>query len=324
MAHPNAINAFFAAIAQWFVGEPFVFYQAGFADAQMNPIIDEYDLGPLQHTMSTNISAGAVSTAWVPPGKSAPNGGMRLTLSRPTGLAENVTINAGLVILNPLPRDANVLIVRATFLDLNGPHGAKDAWGSVVLAREDGIPDEARSLTAVRVALQRACRETDLVEPLRCLLRGVRMVAPRGEPNSGDWFPDGVYKELFETSPFDDGISFVDYSVFGLDLLVDRWGGPAVASVQTFSYSQSLTFVHLELASINNLTAAGVNVAIPSGNGPAAVTVRDFQMIGMKSKPWTSLPIIRSLAVWLLGVSAFRRLRARMIHLAFRTLSPKP
>ena len=175
MAHVHPITGFLRLLTEWLVGFPYIFYQAGFADMNMTPVIDWYHLGPLYLTNSTNISPSSVSPAVVPAGPGIPNGGMRLKLWR-SDLDVPGSINAGLVILNPLPAGANVMMVRATFLRLAGPHGVNDKWGAVVHAREGGLPDVAQSPKAIRLALQTAYRD-DFPIP------GARMVTPLSHPH---------------------------------------------------------------------------------------------------------------------------------------------
>jgi hypothetical protein len=46
-----------SVIANVVLGEPYVFYKAGFADAEMQPEIDLFDLGPLEATPTAHIAA---------------------------------------------------------------------------------------------------------------------------------------------------------------------------------------------------------------------------------------------------------------------------
>jgi hypothetical protein len=316
MARGDAISNLLRWVAQWLVGEPYVFYRAGLADANLAPVIDWYHLGNLYTTISTNISAfpSALSTTMIAPGPDLATGGIRLTLTRPPH--SKGTINAGLVVLRPLPPDSNALVVAAKFVQLRGPNGPVDRWGVVVHAREGGIPDEAQTPSAIRVAPQSAPLHVDptATGPVP---RGVKLITPNVLNSEGQWFPDTAYEELFEKPPFDAGISHVDYSQFALELSINRWGPAGVASVQTFSYREDRQIDrHPELAATDKLSAAGVNVAILVGSGPVTVTVCDFCLIGMRAKRWISFPIVKLLATALMRRRFFRGLNARLVELA--------
>jgi hypothetical protein len=266
MARANALTTLLRSITQWFVGEPFVFYRVTFKDGTRTPIIDLYHLGDLKTTTSTNISGyTGVFSATPALGPGTSEGGIALRLTRPTHADPALpTINGGLVVLNPFPADASVLMVRATGFQLEGPHAVTDAWGPVVHAREGDLADVAQSPTAIRLALQTAVR----VDPglLPSGTPGVRMVTPGGTPSGLDeWFPDSVFQELFPTLLTN---ITIEHSAFTLDLRISRWGPPAVASFCSRSYSKIREFEHREIARAGNLTAAGVNIAIPAGAGP--------------------------------------------------------
>jgi len=332
MARTNALTTLLRSIAQSLVGVPFVFYRVTFKDGTHTPIIDFYNLGDLKRTMSTNISPYTWAFSAIPalgPGTSA--GGIALRLTRP--IPANPTqpsINAGLVVLNPFPADANVLMVRATCLQLEGPHGESDAWGCVVHTREGDIDDIAQRKDAIRLALQTAVGPTS--RP------GVRMLTPGSTTDSGldDWFPDSVYEQLFPERLTN---LTIEQSTFTLDLRISRSGPPAVVSISTpYTFPESLEFFpfftesfsksreifHPELARVASLTAAGVNVAIPQGNGPASMIVRDFQLLGLRPpEPEPTSRIVKALASALRRVPIFRRVRAWLEGYAFRGFAPE-
>jgi hypothetical protein len=324
MACTNALTTLLRSLAQSLVGEPYLFYQVTFKDGVRWPIIDLYHLGDLKRTMSTNISGYPEVFSAIPafgPGTTA--GGIALRLSRPIHAdPTQPSINAGLVVLNPFPADASALMVRATCLQLEGPHGESDVWGCVVHAREGGIDDIAQRKDAIRLALQTSLRpapDPGLLIPSK---PGVRMVTPGSTTDSGlnDWFPDAVYKQLFPTLLTN---LTIEHSTFTLELRISRSGPPAVVSFCTSctgsSFSKSREFRHPELARVGSLTAAGVNIAIPQGNGPASMIVKDFQLLGLRpAKAEPSPRIIKILATVLRRVLVFRRVRAWLEGFAFR------
>jgi hypothetical protein len=322
MARTNALTTLLRSIAQWFVGEPYLFYRVNFKDGTRTPIIDFYHLGDLKTTTTTNISGYTGVFSAIPAlGPGTSDGGIALRLTRPTHPDPTLpSINGGLVVLNPFPADASVLMVRATCLQLEGPHTTTDAWGSVVQAREGDLADVAQRKDAIRLALQTAFRPDPGL--LTSGNPGVRMLTPGSTTNSGldEWFPDSVFQQLFPTLLTN---LTIEHSAFTLDLRISRWGPPAVASFCTRSYSKSRESYHLELARAGNLTAAGVNIAIPQGNGPASMIVRDFQLLGLRAKPWTSSRIVKILVSVLQRAPFFRRVRAWLEGFAFRGIAPQ-
>ena len=139
---------------------------------------------------------------------------------------------------------------------------------------------------------------------------------------NGEWFPDTVYRNLFVPPP---PHQIVDVSIFTLELLINRWGGPAVATMKhevPDGFEERREFLHSEFATTDKLTAAGANIAIPEGNGPAELIVSGFWLYGMRENALWGFPIVNTLVGAVMRVGFFRRLRAWLIELAFRGVAP--
>ena len=287
----NVANTVASAIARVIIGEPILFYKAGFADAEMNPENDLFGLGRLEVTPTINIAN--YPTAWtkvmvmVPPGVFGGGflpgkPGVRLTLTRPALPAGDPVV--GLAAVQAAVRkfpDTTYFRVEATYALPVGPHGPGNRWSVTLTARKgsttppvDDVPPGQRIAATLQSSF-----DSQPVARLNTVAPAVLLTPDRGGLPDPGVLPQNVFDTLFDPS-----LPSADLPVFTMRLSVDRLSY-GTARLWTSGYSATHHFAHVYIPVSNRLGAAGAGVAIGTdgGNGPVAVTLLNFQIWGVQA-----------------------------------------
>jgi hypothetical protein len=301
------------ATAELLVGRTSLLYQAGFASRAMDPVHDPLHLGPLHLTQSVNFGNDPVSPKLVmvpaAPAQGRP-AGARLTVQWPLDSEGNPVVSTdGFIVgtaVHPFPPGLDLFKITARFEMAEGPHGVSDAWAAVLNVRKGAIPDTITDRKErIAVTLQAAFNSA-------AGTHGAKMNTPNGAPpgtaypiprglGGGAFVPEAVRDAVYSMEPFRSG--------FTLELLVDRRADIARAGLTARFHSHQHVerrwFVH-DLVGISKgtISAAGLNIAIVGGTGPASVTVTDFRIYSIRRGIFDALGTLPLIGTEIAGVLA--------------------
>jgi hypothetical protein len=308
-------NRFIRVLEEFLQPDGPLIYQAGFGDESLTPVVDPFHLGPLKWSVTSNLAVprDTVSMTYIPPsfpeaGPPRP-GGVRLSLTRPIDLLTGSGI-LGIVgttmVVERFPENVHTFALKATFELPVGPHGPGAQWVVALMARPGALIDDltVREANNRRItATLQSYYDTSPSNP-----------SPRARLNSPfdletivdpGVLPRVTYDELFNpvvTATTERG------PVFRMEMRVDRNTDRAEAWLFTSTYTgyrlfRSLfaPFVHPASGAPNVIAVAGAGLAIGTtgGNGPVAVTLRDFRLYGRVGprQPWSTLRELGAVAV---------------------------
>lgn len=308
-------NRFIRVLEEFLQPDGPLIYQAGFGDESLTPVVDPFQLGPLKWSVTSNVAVprDTVSMTYLPPsfpetGPPRP-GGVRLSLSRPTDLLTGsgiVGIVGTTMVVERFPENVRTFALKATFELPVGPHGPGDQWVVVLTARSGVLIDDVTIREAhyrrTTATLQSYYDASPTNPSPRARLNSPFALETIVDPGA---LPKVTYDELFNpvvTAVTERGPSF------RMEVKVDRSTDRAEAWLFTSTYTgfrlfRSLfaPFVHPASGAPNVISVAGAGLAIGTtgGNGPVAVTLRDFRIharVGSQD-PWSSLRDLGAVAV---------------------------
>jgi hypothetical protein len=259
----------------WLIGEGKLFYQAGFSDEGLTPVVDLFGQGALQWSVSRNLDnyPSAATKTYIAP-RLPRSGAVRLTIEKPidpaTGKPVAGIVSNGLV-APQFSASCRAFKITATFERPVGPHGTGDRWAVVDLAREGEIKDLGTAQRRIGATLQSLCQPFGTAT---CTI-GARLNVPFGTLLTDlGLMPQLNFDALFNPPPSKQPPTFT------LELRADRVDGRAVAWLSMEGYLGMHLFTNDFVKRPNPLDVAGINLSISDGVGPVAVTLLDLRMFG--------------------------------------------
>jgi hypothetical protein len=290
-----------AALARPVAGDWQLFYEAGFADGDLAPVIDPLSLGPLK----------MIWTDAVPPNyrlpEVLPTYGVRLTVELPANTAGNAAV--ALVVPQFPDAHTDIFAIRAHFKYPTGPSepiGQLEtdnyAWAPLVIAGKEDLRLETRALR-IGVSLQASYdffgtsghpagpgARMNTVGGSAPIALGKCPPPPYAAGSgAGDWIPKNIYDQVYSSDANVSIECFVDRGeVIGIASLKTFWvpaPSPGNPLPMPITYAEARRFCHPFIWRTNPSTnetnvidVAGFALAVGRGIGPASVTLTALQM----------------------------------------------
>ena len=302
-------NRFIRSLEDLVQDDGTLIYQAGFADENLNPVVDLFNLGPLKWSASSNLGvpSSAVSE-FIPPSFPRP-GGVRLNLARPVDPVTGSVVTGSLgtaMVVERFPDFLSFFVLKASYELPEGPHGSGDQWAVALVAREGALNDVPanRRIAATLQSLFRTIPVARLNSPFS----NFTIIDP-------GFLPPGTFAELFSSTR--EGKS---PPAFTLEIRADRSTDRVEAWLTTGTYTGYRLFSNSFAPFINRsatgttpvlntigVAGAGLGITDMGGNGPVAVVLRDFRIFARfgPPEPWSLLRDVAAAAV----LTPFRVLR---------------